>query len=63
MNEYFKKQIECGATEMFFYCLERPELHTISIVRHRGFLDTLPTNLEFVRYLTPSYPLFKEKEQ
>lgn len=60
IQEIFKNQIDGGATEMFFYGLERPEPHTISIMRHKGSLDTFPTNLEFVRYLTPSNPLFKE---
>jgi len=60
IQEIFKNQIDSGATEMFFYGLERPEPHTISIMRHKGSLDTFPSNLEFVRYLTPSNPLFKE---
>ena len=60
IQEIFKNQIDGGATEMFFYGLERPEPHTISIMRHKGYLDTFPSNLEFVRYLTPSNPLFKE---
>ena len=62
IEEIFKNQIESGATEMWFYGLERPEPHTISIMRHKGSLDTFPSNLEFVRYLTPSNPLFKEVE-
>jgi hypothetical protein len=61
-NEYFKSQIDQGATEMFFYGLERPEPHTVSIMRHRGTLDTFPTNLEYVRHLTDGVPLFKETE-
>ena len=60
IQEIFKNQIDGGATEMWFYGLERPEPHTISIMRHKGSLDTFPSNLEFVRYLTPSNPLFKE---
>jgi len=60
IQDIFKSQIDSGATEMFFYGLERPEPHTISIMRHKGSLDTFPSNLEFVRYLTPSNPLFKE---
>ena len=60
IQEIFKNQIDGGATEMFFYGLERPEPHTISIMRHKGSLDTFPSNLEFVGYLTPSNPLFKE---
>ena len=60
IQEIFKNQIDGGATEMFFYGLERNEPYTVSIMRHKGSLDTFPTNLEFVRYLTPSNPLFKE---
>lgn len=59
-NEYFKNQIEQGAIEMFFYGLERPEPFTISIMSHKGSLDTFPTNLEYVRHLTDGMPLFKE---
>ena len=62
MNEHFKNQIEQGATEMFFYGLERPEPHTVSIMRHKGSLDTFPTNLEYVRHLTDGMPLFKEMQ-
>lgn len=62
VQEIFKSQIDGGATEMWFYGLERPEPHTISIMRHKGSLDTFPSNLEFVRFLTPSNPLFKEVE-
>jgi hypothetical protein len=62
MNEYFTKQIEQGATEMFFYGLERPEPFTVSIMRHKGSLDSFPTNLEYVRHLTDGMPLFKEAE-
>jgi hypothetical protein len=40
MNEHFKKQIEEGATEMFFYGLETQEPHALRIMRHRGTLDT-----------------------
>lgn len=61
-KEHFKKQIEEGASEMFFYGLERPEPFTISIQRHRGPLDTFPSNLEYVRHLTDGVPLFKEAE-
>ena len=60
VHELFQAQINKGATEMFFYGLERLEPHTISIMRHKGSLDTFPTNLEFVRMLTESNPLFKE---
>lgn len=66
IQEIFKAQIDSGAKEMFFYGLEtQPEVPgqwSISIERHRGTLDTFPDNLEFVRYLTPSNPLFRNKE-
>lgn len=63
MNEYFKNQIEGGAVEMFFYGLERSEPHTVSIMSHKGTLENFPANLEFVRMLAESTPLFKEIEQ
>ena len=59
-KELFQAQINGGATEMFFYGLERPEPHTVSIMRHKGTLDSFPTNLEFVRMLAESTPLFRE---
>lgn len=60
MNEHFTKQIEQGATEMFFYGLETQEPYTLRIMRHRGTLDTFPTDLEYVKHLTDGVPLFKE---
>lgn len=60
INEIFNSQIEKGATEMFFYGLERLEPFTVSIMSHKGTLDSFPSNLEFVRMLTKSTPLFKE---
>ena len=45
MKEHFAKQLEQGATEMFFYGLERSEPHTVSIMRHKGTLENFPTNL------------------
>lgn len=59
MKEHFSKQIEEGAKEMFFYGLERPEPFTVSIMRHKGTLDTFPA-LEYVRHLSDGIPLFKE---
>lgn len=61
-QEIFKNQIAGGATEMFFYGLERPEPFTVSIMSHKGSLDSFPGNLEFVRMLAESTPLFKEVE-
>jgi hypothetical protein len=61
--EHFKKQIEAG-TEIFFYGLERGTEQdgsiVVSIMRHKGSLDTFPANLEFVEMLAESTPLFKE---
>ena len=59
ITEHFKNQIEQNA-EMFFYGLERSEPFTISIMRHKGSLDSFPTNLEYIRHLTEDWPLFKE---
>ena len=59
-TEIFKAQIEKGAAEIFFYGLERQEPHTVSIMRHKGSLDTFPANLEFIRMMTESNPLFRE---
>jgi hypothetical protein len=58
-NEYFKSQLEEGATEQFFYAIEQEG--NLTIQRHRGTLDTFP-NLEYVRHLTDGVPLFKEAE-
>ena len=65
INEYFKNQIEQGATEMFFYGLETivqdlVEIK-IEIKSHKGTLDTFP-DLVYVRHMTDSMPLFKEIE-
>jgi hypothetical protein len=66
ISEHFTKQIEQGATEMFFYGLESGygpiENMKINITNHKGALDTFPTNLEFVRMLSENMPLFKEIE-
>ena len=62
MKEHFKNQIEQGAAEMFFYGLERREPFTVSIMSHKGSIDSFPANLEYVRHLTDGMPLFKEQE-
>jgi len=63
IREIFKEQIDNGATEMWFYGIETPaekvEDIRIDIKSHKGSLDTFPTNLEFVRMMTPSNPLFR----
>jgi hypothetical protein len=61
VNEHFTKQIEQGA-EIFFYGIEREEPFTITIMRHYGSLDTFPTKLEYVGYLTDDWPMFKESK-
>ena len=60
MTQYFQRQIDDGATTMFFYGLERKEPFTVSVVSHKGALDSFPTNLEFIRMLSESIPLFRE---
>jgi hypothetical protein len=63
IKELLKKQIEAG-TEIFYYGVETgsgaPESITISIRSHKNTLEHFPTNLEFVRMMTESMPLFKE---
>ena len=63
-KQHFIKQIEqqCGDQEMYFYGLETQEPHTLRIMRHRGSLDSFPTNLVYVRHLTDGIPAFKEAE-
>ena len=65
-SEHFTKQIEQGATEMFWYGLEEGsnlvENIKINITNHKGTLDTFPTNLEFIRMMSENVPLFKEVE-
>lgn len=64
LNEIFKAQIDNGAAEMFFYGIETPaekvEDIRIDIKSHKDALETFPTNLEFVRMMSKSTPLFKE---
>jgi len=64
MKEHFAKQIEQGATEMFFYGIETiaKDLveHHIKIKSHRGSLDTFP-DLVYIRHMTDSMPLFRER--
>ena len=52
---YFKEQIEGGATDQFFYGTEMNG--EVRIERHRGELDTLPSNLKFTR-MAGSVPFF-----
>ena len=44
---------------MFFYGVERTEPFTVSILSHKGTLDSFP-NLTYIRHLSEGIPLFKE---
>jgi len=59
MSEHFKKQVEQGATEMFFYAVENADQTRVDMRSHKGTLDTFP-NLEYIRHLSEGIPLFKE---
>lgn len=52
---YFREQIEGGATDNFFYCTEMNG--EVRVERHRGSLDSFPTDLKFVR-MSGSMPFF-----
>lgn len=57
MIEYFKQQIDGGATDQFFYGTEHNG--EVRIERHRGTIDSLSlTGLEFDRMMG-STPFFK----
>lgn len=57
MREYFKEQIENGATDNFFYGTEIDG--TVSIKRHRGSLETLSLDrLVFYRMMGAT-PMFR----
>lgn len=56
---YFKKQLDDGAREMFFYGLENRDQTNVEIKSHKGTLDTFPT-LKYIRHLSEGIPLFKE---
>jgi len=60
MEQYFTKQIEQGAQEMFFYALENADQTRVEIKSHKGTLDTFP-DLEYIRHLSEGVPLFKEQ--
>jgi hypothetical protein len=61
MKEHFKNQIDKGATDRFYYGLEFDNPHEIRMFQHKGTIDTFP-ELEYVRHLTPDWPLFKDKQ-
>jgi hypothetical protein len=66
MNEYFKSQLEQGATDQFFYGVETIVQsmveHKIQIKSHKGSLDTFP-DLVYIRQMTENIPLFKDPQQ
>ena len=60
MNEYFKEQIENGATDNFFYGTEIEG--TVRIERHRGAIDSLRlSGLTFDRMMG-STPFFRPRD-
>ena len=65
MEEHFKKQLEQGTTEMFFYGVETVDQNLveikIKIKSHKGTLDSFP-DLVYVRHMTDSMPLFRERQ-
>jgi hypothetical protein len=60
IEQYFNKQIEAGATEVFNYALETDTPFILRMIVHNGTLDSFPTNLEFVKMVNESIPVFKE---
>lgn len=60
MIEYFKQQIDSGATDQFFYGTEHHG--EVRIERHRGSLDTFPQSLVFLRMMG-STPFFRPAEE
>ena len=52
---YFREQIEGGATDNWFYGTEMNG--EVRVKRHRGSLDAFPTNLKFIR-MVGSVPFF-----
>ena len=60
---YFKKQLDEGAREMFFYGLEYPADAAgdikIEIKSHKSSLDEF-SDLEYIRHLSEGIPLFKK---
>ena len=62
ITEIFAKQIEGGATKMFFYGIEtvRENEDAIEIRSHRDSLDTFP-KLTYVRHMSDAIPLFQNE--
>jgi hypothetical protein len=57
MNEYFKEQIEGGATDQFFYGTEQNG--EVRIERHRGTLETLSLDGLVFDRMMGSTPMFR----
>ena len=55
---YFREQIEGGATDQFFYGTEMNG--KVRVERHRGSLDSFPTDLVFTR-MVGSVPFFTQE--
>ena len=60
MNEYFKQQIDGGATDQFFYGTENNG--EVRIERLRGSLETFPQGLVLFK-MVGSVPFFKSAEE
>ena len=63
INEYFSQQVDSGATDQFFYGTEGNG--EVRIERHRGSLDTFPSNgLKFLKMVgsTPFFQIVSETE-
>lgn len=61
IEQYFEKQIQGGAKEMFFYGIEAGDDGNMRIKSHRGTLDSFPSNLKFSR-MVESTPFFTMKD-
>jgi hypothetical protein len=59
IEQYFKGQLDSGATTMFFYGLENQDQSKVEIKSHKGTLLEFPATLEYIRHLSESMPLFK----
>ena len=60
IQEYFKQQIDGGATDQFFYGTEHDG--EVRLERLRGSLESFPKGLEYVK-MVGSTPFFKPIEE
>ena len=60
IQEYFKQQVEGGATDQFFYGTEHDG--EVRLERLRGSLESFPKGLEYVK-MVGSTPFFKPIEE